>query len=87
MSKAHRGTGIRKEPNHGRGVCGICGKDQIKVLYEQDVDGKKVKICKFCKANLKNKAQTAKKEEAKKAPAKKTEPAKKAAPAAESTEA
>ncbi len=75
MSKAHRGTGIRKEPNHGRGVCGICGKDQIKVLYEQDVDGKKVKICKFCKANLKNKAQKAAKE------------AKKAAPAAESTEA
>lgn len=57
MSKAHRGTGIRKEPNHGRGVCAICGTSQIKVLYDQDVDGKKVKICKFCKANLKNKAQ------------------------------
>lgn len=57
MSKAHRGTGIRKEPNHGRGTCGICGKEQIKVLYEQEVDGNKVKICKFCKANLKNKAR------------------------------
>ncbi len=75
MSKAHRGTGVRKEPNHGRGVCGVCGKEQIKVLYEQEVDGKKVKICKFCKANLKNKAQKAAKA------------AKKAAPAAESTEA
>ncbi|MBQ5490863.1 MAG: hypothetical protein IIT68_02280 [Treponema sp.] len=57
MSKAHRGTGIRKEPNHGRGTCAICGSQQIKTLYEQEVEGKKVKICKFCKANLKNKAR------------------------------
>ena len=57
MSKAHRGPGVRNEPNHGRGVCGISGKAQIKTLYEQEVDGKKVKICKFCKANLKNKAR------------------------------
>ncbi len=69
MSKAHRGTGIRKEQNHGRGVCAICGAKQIKILYEQDVDGKKVKICKFCKANLKNKAQKAAKEAKKLAPA------------------
>ena len=40
MSKAHRGTGIRKEPNHGRGTCPVCGKTQIKILYDQDVDGK-----------------------------------------------
>ncbi|MGN0729351.1 hypothetical protein [Treponema sp.] len=57
MSKAHRGTGIRKDPNHGRGVCPVCGKQQIKTLYDQEIDGKKVKICKFCKAALKNKAQ------------------------------
>lgn len=57
MSKAHRGTGIRKEPNHGRGTCAICGKEEIKVLYEQEIDGKKVKICKYCKAALKNKAR------------------------------
>lgn len=57
MSKSHRGTGIRKEPNHGRGKCAICGKDQVKILYEQDVDGKKVKICKVCKAHLKNVAR------------------------------
>jgi ribosome-binding protein aMBF1 (putative translation factor) len=59
MSKAHRGTGVRNEPNHGRGVCGLCGKSQIKVLYDHEVDGQKVKICKFCKAALKNKAQKA----------------------------
>lgn len=57
MSKSHRGTGIRKNPNHGRGLCPVCGKEQIKILYDQEIDGKKVKICKFCKAALKNKAQ------------------------------
>ena len=74
MSKAHRGTGIRKEPNHGRGTCAICGA-------EQEVDGKKVKVCKYCKANLKNKARA----EAKiaKAAAPKEEAAPAEAPAAE----
>lgn len=57
MSKNHRGTGIRTLPAHGRGTCAICGKDSIKVLYEQDVNGSKVKICKFCNAALKNKAR------------------------------
>lgn len=79
MSKSHRGTGIRKDANHGRGVCGICGASQIKVLYEQEVDGKKVKICKYCKANLKNKAQVearaAKKAAASAAPAAEEAPA------------
>lgn len=77
MSKAHRGTGIRKDPNHGRGVCPVCGKQQIKTLYDQEIDGKKVKICKFCKAALKNKAQAeaklAKKAAAETAPAAETE--------------
>jgi ribosome-binding protein aMBF1 (putative translation factor) len=73
MSKSHRGTGIRKEPNHGRGTCGICGTTQIKIINDQEVDGKKIKICKFCKANLKNKARKdariAKKAAAESAPA------------------
>ena len=75
MSKAHRGTGVRTEPNHGRGKCPRCGNENIKVLYEKEIDGNTVKICKFCKAALKNKAQKAAKE------------AKKAAPAAEASEA
>ena len=54
MSKAHRGTGIRQEPNHGRGKCPRCGKENIKVLYEKEIDGNTVKICKFCNAQLKN---------------------------------
>ena len=73
MSKAHRGTGIRNEPNHGRGKCAICGKDQIKTLYQHEIDGNKVKICKFCKAALKNKAQKEAKLAKKAAPAESTE--------------
>ena len=34
MSKNHRGAGIRELPNHGRGKCPICGKENIKVLDE-----------------------------------------------------
>lgn len=54
MSKAHRGTGIRTEANHGRGTCPRCGKENIKVLYEKEIDGKQVKVCKYCNAALKN---------------------------------
>ena len=43
MSKAHRGTGIRNEANHGRGKCPRCGKENIKVLYEKEIDGAQVK--------------------------------------------
>lgn len=54
MSKAHRGTGIRNEANHGRGKCPRCGNPNIKVLYEKEIDGQTVKVCKFCNATLKN---------------------------------
>ena len=57
MSKAHRGTGIRNDANHGRGTCPVCKKDGVKILYDQEIDGQKVKICKVCKAALKNKAR------------------------------
>jgi ribosome-binding protein aMBF1 (putative translation factor) len=59
MSKAHRGTGVRNEPNHGRGTCPVCGRTEVKVLYEKDVDGKKVKVCKVCSAHMKNEAKKA----------------------------
>lgn len=59
MSKSHRGTGIRKQPAHGRGECPVCGNKNIKVLYEKEIDGNKTKICKFCNANLKNKERKA----------------------------
>ena len=71
MSKNHRGTGIRSLPSRGRDECPVCHKTNIKVLYEVEMDGQKVKVCKFCNAAMKNKAR-------REAPAK--EPA---APAAE----
>ena len=48
MSKAHRGSGIRELQNNGRGDCPLCKRTAIKVVYEQDFDGKKVNICKQC---------------------------------------
>ena len=69
MSKNHRGSGIRSLANHGRGTCGICGKTDIKVLYEQEVNGQQTNICKFCKAALKNKARVEARKAVKEAPA------------------
>ena len=57
MSKNHRGSGIRSLPAHGRGTCAICGKTDIKVLWEKEINGQTVNICKYCYANLKNKAK------------------------------
>lgn len=65
MSKNHRGAGIRTLPANGRGTCAICGKTNIKTLWEQEINGETVKICKFCNAASKNKAKI----EAKKAAA------------------
>lgn len=59
MSKNHRGSGIRSLPAHGRGTCPICKKENIKVLYEKEIDGATVNICKYCNAALKNKAKAA----------------------------
>ncbi len=55
MSKAHRGKGIKELANHGRGSCPVCKRDNVKVLYEQEIEGKKTKICKNCKATIANK--------------------------------
>ena len=56
MSKAHRGSGIREEFNHGRGTCPVCKRTQVKILFEATVDGEKAKVCKACNANIKAKA-------------------------------
>jgi hypothetical protein len=55
MSKAHRGKGIRTLKDHGRGVCPVCKREGVKVVYEQEVEGQKTTICKVCKATLANK--------------------------------
>ncbi|MCR5285293.1 MAG: hypothetical protein K6D95_06825 [Treponema sp.] len=79
MSKNHRGSGIRSLAAHGRGTCAICGKTNIKVLWEKEVNGQNVNICKFCNAALNNKAKV----EARKAKPAETEEASPEAPAAE----
>lgn len=53
MAKAHRGAGIRDRVNNGRGQCPVCKRTGIKVLYENEVDGNKVNVCKQCNASLK----------------------------------
>ena len=57
MAKNHRGTGIRTLPAHGTGP--LCKSTGIKVVYEKEVDGQTLNICKFCVAALKNKARNA----------------------------
>ncbi len=59
MSKAHRGKGLKEVVAHGRGVCPVCKREGVKVVYEQEVEGQKVKICKTCKATLANKKKAA----------------------------
>lgn len=54
MSKTHRGKGIRDQYAHGRGLCPRCKVDGVKLMYEQEIDGNKVMICKICKATIKN---------------------------------
>ncbi|GHV85962.1 hypothetical protein AGMMS50230_15700 [Spirochaetia bacterium] len=50
MSKAHRGKGLRDQVSWGRGTCPVCKRDNVKILYELEADGNKIKICKTCKA-------------------------------------
>ncbi len=55
MSKAHRGKGLAEFAANGRGECPVCRRGGVKLLYEQEIDGAKTKICKICKANIANK--------------------------------
>ena len=54
MSKAHRGKGIRDVFAKGRGECPVCKRKDVKILYEQELGEKKLKICKICKAAIKH---------------------------------
>jgi hypothetical protein len=54
MSKPHRGQSLRELYAHGRGECPICKRKNIKVLFEMEAGGQKFKICKTCKAAIKN---------------------------------
>mgnify|MGYP006299552581 CR=1 FL=1 len=52
MSKNHRGAGLREAVKGARGACPLCKRTGIKLVYEQEVAGKKIKICKQCRAAL-----------------------------------
>lgn len=55
MSKAHRGTPLKQEePKSGRGTDPVTGQSGVKLLYEVELDGKKVKVSKMGKATLAN---------------------------------
>ena len=54
MSKPHRGRSIRDLFARGRGECPVCKRSNVKILYEQEAAGKKFKICKTCRAAIKN---------------------------------
>ena len=54
MGKTHRGKGINDQFARGRGTCPVCGASGIKLLYEQESGGQKVKVCKPCKAAIKH---------------------------------
>jgi hypothetical protein len=58
MSKAHRGAGLRPQKRSGRGVCPVCKRESVKVVYEVTANEKKFKICKICKAAVANGTKT-----------------------------
>jgi hypothetical protein len=78
MGKPHRGKGTRELFAHGRGECPICKRYNVKVLYEMEAGEQKFKICKTCKAAIKNGTKSL--------PASTTVTAKAEAPAAEEAE-
>jgi hypothetical protein len=49
MSKQNRGKALWKLPSKGRGICPVCKRERVKVLYELILgNGNKVKVCKRC---------------------------------------
>ncbi len=63
MSKSHRGAGIRNLYRRGRGKCPVTGKTGVKLLYEHEIDGRKVMISKTAKATLTNRKKAQEKAE------------------------
>jgi len=53
MAKSHRGAGIRDQVNQGRGTCPLCRRTAIKVMYEHEVNDKKIMVCKQCHSAVK----------------------------------
>ena len=58
MSKNHRGRGLKTMASRGRGTCPVTGQTGVKLLYETEIDGKKVMVSKMGKATLANRKKT-----------------------------
>ena len=56
MAKTHRGTGLKEQVKKGRGICPVCNRSGIKLLYEVGADADKKMVCKECSKNIKHKA-------------------------------
>ena len=54
MSKNHRGRGLKATPNGSRGTCPVTGQTRVKLVYEVEIEGKKVMVSKIGKATLAN---------------------------------
>ena len=55
MGKTHRGSNLRQEkPKSGRGTCPVTYRAGVKLLFQHEIDGKKVMISKTAKATLAN---------------------------------
>ena len=52
MAKSHRGKGLTGQVRQGRGLCPLCKRTAVKVVYEAQVKDKTIKVCKTCKAAL-----------------------------------
>ncbi len=52
MAKSHRGKGLQGQVRGGRGLCPLCKRTAVKVVYEAQVKDKTIKVCKTCKAAL-----------------------------------
>ena len=59
MSKNHRGRGLLTMYRRGRGTCPVTGQTGVKLLYEVEIDGKKVMVSKIGKATLANSKKAA----------------------------
>ena len=67
MSKSNRGRNLKDERKNGaRGTCPITGKTGVKLVYEHEIDGKKVMISKTAKAMLENQKRSEAKKQAQK---------------------
>ncbi len=54
MAKTHRGKGTVEYANRGRGECPVCKRTALKAIYDIEAGEKKLKVCKQCKAGVKN---------------------------------